>query len=90
MKRDRTKLRGALTLVVIMIIGVVIVFMAQKFALTLFHFMHVADRDFIVKVSFSIACLFIFWGVFVGLTLAFRSAFAVFKHTLSHHTTKGK
>ena len=88
MKRDTTKLLGALTLVVILTISMASVFMAQKFALVLFHFMHETFNSY--KWEFSIVFLFIFWGVFFGLMLAVLSIAGVIKHNLSHHSTEGK
>lgn len=91
MKRDTSQPRDALMFVVMVVIGIASIFIAQKFALTLFHFMHeIPNRDFVVKVSFAIVFLFGFWGVFLGFTRIFRIAVDLVKHNLSRQSTKDK
>ena len=88
MKRNTTKLRSAITFVILLVIGTASIFIAQKLALTLFQMMHEMFTTY--KWEFAISFLFIFLGVFLGLVRAFRSAAAVFKCNRSHHATKGK
>jgi len=91
MKLDTLKPRDVFMFVVMLAIGVASIFIAQKFALTLFHFMQaIPNRNIFSQGEFAILFVCIFWGVFLGFMRTFQLAVYLVKRTLSRQSTEGK